>query len=115
MKPKFDTFTGGVLQICTAPLTTSDFGAVKNITTDSDLTIIYTLAFDEMSKRQSDAEFASSAGHTLDLKVKTRYIKDITTDQRVLIGKRLYSIYSADYSGDKTVLYLYLELERELS
>ena len=114
MKSRFDTFTSGILKVCEPPNTTSDFNAVKNVTSADDLTALYTLAFDEMSRREKDMEFASSAGHSLDLKVKVRYLKDIDTTQRVLIGKKLYSVYEADYSTDKTVLFLYLELEREL-
>ena len=114
MKSRFDTFTGGMLKVCEPPNEVSDFNAVKNVTSADNLTVLYTLAFDEMSRREKDVEFAQTAGHTLDLKVKVRYLKDIDTSKRVLIGKKLYSVYEADYSTDKTVLFLYLELEREL-
>ena len=115
MKSRFNTYNNGVLQICEAPNTVSDFNAVKNVTAASDLTVLYSLRYAEMSKREKDMQFAESLGKSLDLKVKTPYIKDVSTSHRVLIGKGLYSIYQTDYSADKTTLFLYLEKERDVS
>lgn len=114
MKSRFDAFNSGVLKVCNAVESTSTFAAVKNITAEDDLTVIYSLAYSEMSKREQDEEFAYSAGHKLDLKVKVRYLKDIDASMRVLIGRRLYSIYQIDGDANKTSLFLYLEKEREI-
>lgn len=114
MKSDFDTFTSGILRVCRPRPEVTDFQAVRNITGEGDLDVLYTLAYSEESRRTQDYEFAEQAGRKLDLKVKVRWRPDIDTDQRVLIGRKLYSIYEMDSSSDRRTLYLYLEEERDL-
>lgn len=114
MKPKFDPYNGGLLDIYDAVSAPTGFGAARNVTDLSDLEYRYRLAYDEMDRRDKDSEFAEANGHNLDLKVRTRYVPGVTAKQRVLIRNSLYSIYQVDYDAAHTKLYLYLELERRL-
>lgn len=87
----------------------SDFGAKKNIKTRDTLEFIVKLAYEECSKRQQDLEFAESSSRTLNLKVKTRYYKNIENNYKVIIENTLYDIIYIDEDRKNRELYFYLE------
>ena len=74
----------------------SDFGAKKNIKTRDTLEFIVKLAYEQCSKRQQDLDFAESCNRTLNLKVKTRYYKNLDNSYKVVIENTLYDIIYID-------------------
>lgn len=114
-RSRFSTFNDGMLFVCTVVSDQTDFGAVKNATKSSDLKKKLKLAYEEMSKRDEDVDFAESQGHTLSMKVKTRHHDGVTTQNQIIIGKTLYSLYKLDCDRSKQEDYLYLEEVRKIS
>lgn len=114
-RSRFSTFNDGMLFVGTVTSGTTDFGAVKNATKSSDIKKLFKLAYNEMSKRDEDMDFAESQGHTLSMKVKTRHNDGVSMQNQIIIGKTLYSIYKLDCDRSKQEDYLYLEEVRKLS
>lgn len=90
----------------------TDFNAKKNVRGLDDLDFVCKLAFEEMSKRQQDQEFANQNGHTLSMKIRTRFFGGVDSKCKVVINGYLYDIYDID--KQRTVLYLYLQEVRKL-
>lgn len=113
-RSRFSTYTDGVLFVCVGVSEPSDFSAVTNPTKTTDVRRIQKLDYTEVSRRESDQEFAESVGKSLDMKVKTPYHGSATTDRQVLIGSTLYDIFQMDWDADRKNMYLYLEKVRTL-
>lgn len=114
MKSKFPPYNSGILEIYNRKEIKSDFGAVKNITSKSDLVFVAKFPFTEMSKRDEDMEFAERQGNSLSMKVKIRFVDFVGQYNDVVIGDKLYNIYKLDIDRVKQELYLYLEEVRKL-
>ncbi len=87
----------------------------RNIAGEEDLEFIAKFAYDEMSKRQQDLEFAEQNTFSLSEKIKTqRPARDIGVDNQcfAIIGHTLYAIKHID-SG-KRELFFYLEKIKNL-
>ena len=82
---KKSNFNDGYIRVCKEIPQKTDFGAKKNIKTKDNLEFIVKLAYEECSKRQQDLEFAESSSRTLNLKVKTRYYKNIENNSKISI------------------------------
>lgn len=106
---KKSNFNDGYIRICKEIPQKTDFGAKKNIKTKDNLEFIVKLAYEECSKRQQDLEFAESSSRTLNLKVKTRYYKNIENNYKVIIENTLYDIIYIDEDRKNRELYFYLE------
>ena len=71
--------------------------------------IYFELAYEECSKRQQDLDFAESNDRTLNVKVKTRFYKNINNEYKVTIENTLYDIIYIDEDRKNRELYFYLE------
>ena len=106
---KMSNYNDGYIRVCKEIPQKTDFGAKKNIKTIDNLEFIVKLAYEECSKRQQDLEFAESSSRSLNLKVKTRYYKDIENNYKVIIENTLYDIIYIDEDKKNRELYFYLE------
>jgi SPP1 family predicted phage head-tail adaptor len=107
MPVKLSKFNDGVVSIYQEIERKTDFSAKKNVSTLSDLKLLGKLDFEEMSKRNQDLEFAEQSGFSLSMKIKTRYIKEVTNKNKAVIDGYLYDIRYIDKT--KLEMYLYLE------
>lgn len=107
MTVKLSKFNDGVVSIYQEIERKTDFSAKKNVSTLSDLKLLGKLDFEEMSKRNQDLEFAEQSGFSLSMKIKTRYIKEVTNKNKAVIDGYLYDIRYIDKT--KLEMYLYLE------
>lgn len=105
-RPKFAQYNDGVLTICKDKGERSSFAAKVNANSLDDLEVVFKLAFAEMSKRESDLEFAESMQFSLDYKVKTRFVNGVTNKHKAVIGDALYDVSYIDTT--KTEMFLYL-------
>ena len=87
----------------------TNFGAKENIKTKDNLEFIVKLAYEECIKRQQDLDFAESNDRTLNVKVKTRFYKNINNEYKVTIENTLYDIIYIDEDRKNRELYFYLE------
>ena len=70
---------------------------------------VYPLYFNRQTVRQSDIEIADATGQTIDLKVKTLYVKGVSKgSHKVKIDNAFYDIYLIDSDPDNKYLYWYL-------
>lgn len=113
MKNKFSRYNDGVVLIYRPKEKKTDFNAKRNVSTLDDMDFICKLAFEEMSKREQDLEFAEQMGFSLSMKVKTRYVGAIDTKCKAVIDGYLYDISHLD-PDKKTELYLYMEQIRKV-
>lgn len=67
--------------------------------------IIEYIAFDEMSRRDTDYTFAQAFGYTLDKKVKIPFRK-VSPNNKVKINNEVYDIYKKDEDFPNVYLYL---------
>lgn len=111
-KSKFDRYIDGVVKICKRKDKKSDFGARHNVDTMDDLEVLEKLNYQEMSKRVEDITFANQEGFELTMKIKVRKIKNVTSENVVVIDHSMHSIKYID--SDKENLYLYLQGERKI-
>lgn len=102
----------GVLSVYRDKGAKTDFSALKNPKSLSDMEFIVKLNFQECTKRTQDLEFAEQNGFSLDMKVCTRYIPDVTSKYKVLIGSDLYDLRFFDKSNKE--MYLYLSFVRKI-
>lgn len=105
-RPKFSTYNDGVLTIYKDKGERSSFAAKVNANSLDGLEFVVKLAFAEMSKRESDLEFAESMQFSLDYKVKTRFVNGVTNKHKAVIGDVLYDVSYID--ATKTEMFLYL-------
>lgn len=106
-KPRFSRYNDGVVSFYREKPNRSNFGARINPTALDGLDFIAKLAFSEESKRQQDLEFADSMQFSLDMKIKTRYIKGIDNKCKAVINGYLYDISYIDTT--RTEMYLYMQ------
>lgn len=106
-KAKFSRFNDGVVSIFREKDKKTDFNAKQNVSALDDLDFVVKLAFEEMSKREQDLDFAEQSGFTLSLKIKTRFVKGVDNKCKAVIDGYLYDISYIDKS--RTELYLYME------
>lgn len=106
-RPKFSSYNDGVLSVYKDKGERSNFGAKVNPNALDALELVVKLAFAEMSKRESDMEFAESMQFSLDAKVKTRYVAGVTNKSKVIIGDTLYDISYIDTTRTEMFLYLH--------
>lgn len=106
-RPEFARYNDGMVSIYRETDRRSNFGAKLNATSIDDLQFIAKLSFAEQSKRQQDVEFASQQSFSLDLKIKTRFIKSVDNKCKAVIDGYLYDIAYVD--ATKTELYLYMQ------
>lgn len=104
---KFSRYNDGVVYIYREKDKKTDFNAKQNAAALDDLEFVVKLAFEEMSKREQDLDFAEQSGFTLSLKVKTRFVKGVDNKCKAVIDGYLYDISYIDKS--RTELYLYME------
>ena len=107
LRPKFSNYNDGVLSIYKDKGERSNFGAKVNPNALDDLEFVVKLDFAEMSKRESDMEFAESMQFSLDAKVKTRSAPGITNKHKAVIGDTLYDISYLDVTRTEMFLYLH--------
>lgn len=106
-RPEFARYNDGVVYLYRDTDRRSNFGAKLNVKTIDDLQFIAKLSYAEQSKRQQDVEFANQLSFSLDLKIKTRYIKGVDNKCKAVIDGYLYDIDYVD--ATKTELYLYMQ------
>lgn len=106
MPLKLSKFNDGVVFIYEEIERKTDFSAKKNIATEADMRLLGKLNFQESSKRTQDLEFAEQSGFSLTMKIKTRYIKEVTNKMKAVIDGYLYDIQYIDKSGLEMFLYL---------
>ena len=92
----------------------SSFGAKKNTRTEEDTEEVVTLAYDRMTHRQRDLEFAYSMDKTLDLKIRCPYHPAVSTKLQALIGDVLYDVYEVDPDSNNMLMYVYMQENRRL-
>ena len=108
-------FRDGYAVICRYDRPTSTFAAAKNARTMEDLQKVGKLAFDEMSRRQQDIDFAESADRSLSYKIRTRLQPDLCREEYcVVINGILYDVITIDTDRAAELAYWYLEEVREL-
>lgn len=106
-RPEFARYNDGVVHIYRETERRSNFGAKLNATALDDLQFIAKLSYAEQSKRQQDIEFANQQGFSLELKIRTRFIKGVDNKCKAVIDGVLYDINYVD--ATKTELYLYMQ------
>ena len=105
------TYNDGIIKIYkeNKDFSRTNFNEKKNVKNMKDMTYIISLAFQEMSKRTQDLDFASTKGRTLSLKIKTILNDFVKVDYKAIYNKCLYDIYSIDSDRKNKELYIYLE------
>lgn len=106
-KPRFALYNDGMVSIYREKEKRSSFSAKINAVSLDDLEFIAKLAYAETSKREQDLEFAEQHSFSLELKVKTRFIKGVDSKCKAVINGKLYDIAYVDTT--RTELYLYMQ------
>lgn len=107
LRPKFSSYNDGVMLVYKDKGERSNFGAKVNPNALDDLEFVVKLDYAEMSKRESDMEFAESMQFSLDAKVKTRFTPGVTNQHKAVIGDTLYDISYLDTTRTEMFLYLH--------
>lgn len=108
----FPKFNDGVAFIYREKERNTGFNAKVNAKALDDLDFVCKVAYEQMTKREQDQEFANQSGHSLNMKVRTRYVSFIDNKCKAVIDNTLYDIYDIDKT--RTELYLYLEEARKI-
>ena len=108
----FPKFNDGIAYIYKEKERSSGFNAKVNAKELDDLNFICKLDFEQMSKREQDQEFANQNGHSLSMKIRTRYVSFVDNKCKAVIENTLYDVYDIDKT--RTELYLYLEEARKI-
>lgn len=108
----FPKFNDGVASVYREKERSTDFNAKVNAKGLDDLNFICKLNYEQMSKREQDLEFAYNNGHSLSMKIRTRYVGLVDNKCKVVIDNALYDIYDIDKT--RTELYLYLQEVRKI-
>lgn len=106
-RSEFARYNDGVVHLYRETERRSNFGAKLNATALDDLQFIAKLSYAEQSKRQQDIEFANQQGFSLELKIRTRFIKGVDNKCKAVIDGVLYDVSYVD--ATKTELYLYMQ------
>lgn len=104
--PKFSRFNDGVASFYREKDRRTDFSAKRNVSTLDDMDFIVKLAFEEMSKREQDMEFASQNDFTLSLKIKTRLHNGVDNKCKAVIGGYLYDVSYIDKTRTEQFVYM---------
>lgn len=92
----------------------SSFGAKKNTRSTDDVSPVILLAYDRMTHRQRDLEFAYSVDKELDMKIKCPYHPDVNTKLQAIIEDTLYDVYEVDPDINNMVMFIYMQENRKL-
>lgn len=112
-RPQFARYNDGAIYLYREKEKRNEFGAKLNTNGLEDMEFIARLSYAEQSKREQDLEYADQQGFSLELKVKTRYIKGIDNKCKAVINGYLYDVRYVD--ATKSELYIYLEGVGELA
>ena len=108
----FPKFNDGVAFVYREKKRATNFQERKNAKGIDDLELLCKLDYEQMSKREQDQQFANDNGHSLSMKIRTRYVGIVDNKCKVVISDTLYDIYDIDKT--RTELYLYLEEVRTI-
>lgn len=108
----FPKFNDGVANVYREKQRSTGFNAKINAKGLDDLDFVCKLDFEQMSKREQDQEFANQNGHSLSMKIRTRYVNIVDNKCKVVIDDTLYDVYDIDKT--RTELYMYLEEVRKI-
>lgn len=99
------------------PLNTnvSSFGAPKNTRTADDTENIVVLAYDRMSHRQQDVDFAEARDKRLDLKIKCPYRPNVNTRLQAIVEDVLYDVFNVDADINNMQMFVYMQENRKLA
>ena len=103
----FSRYNDGYVNIYREKERLTDFSAKQNVSELDNMDFVVKLAFEEVSKREQDLEFASQRGFSLTLKIKTRFVKDVDNKCKAVINGYLYGVSHVDKS--RVEMWLYLE------
>lgn len=92
----------------------SSFGAPLNTRAQSDTVPVVTLAYDRMSLRQQDLEFAYNMDKNIDLKIRCPYHPDVDSRLQALIGSTLYDVTRLDPDANNMQMFIYLTENRKI-
>lgn len=92
----------------------SSFGAPKNTRSESDTQKVVLLAYDRMTHRQQDLEFAFSQEKSLDMKIRCPYHPAVNTKLQAIVEDVLYDIYNVDADQNNMQMFVYLQENRKL-
>jgi len=92
----------------------SSFGAFTNTRGAADYDVIVTLAYDRMTIRERDYEFAESIDKTLNLKIRCPYRPEVNSKLQAVIGDMLYDVYQVDPDINGMKMFVYLQENRRL-
>lgn len=110
---QFPRFNDGVAKIYKERERNTSFSAKVTAKELGDLEFVCKLNYEQMSKREQDQQFANQEGHSLSMKIRTRYVPVVNNKYKVIIDNTLYDIYDIDKT--RTELYLYLEEARKIA
>ena len=103
-KPK--TYNDGIVNIYREKDRRTDFNAKRNVSSLDDMDFVVKLAFEELSKREQDLEFANQNDFSLSMKIKTRFVPNVDNKCKAVIGGYLYDVQSADVTKEEIFMYL---------
>ncbi len=92
----------------------SSFGAKKNTRSEDDVEAVVTLAYDRMTHRQRDMEFAYNMDRSLDLKIRCPYHAAVNTKLQAIIGDTLYDVYEVDPDINQLQMFVYMQENRKI-
>lgn len=110
MTKKTKRYNDGVVSIYREKAQTSSFKT--NVKSLSDMEFVVKLDFEELSKRQQDAEFADQNNFTLSRKIRTRRVNGIGVKCKAVIEGIVYDVSYVD--TDRTDAFIYLDEIRGL-
>ncbi|MBP3664574.1 MAG: phage head closure protein [Tyzzerella sp.] len=111
-KKQVKRYNDGVVHIFREKPRRSNFNAKQNVAVLEDMEFIVKLAYQELSKREQDFEFAEQNDFSLSLKIKTRFVNGVDNKCKAVIDGWLYDVKYADKT--KTEIYLHLEEVRKI-
>lgn len=111
-KKQAKRYNDGVVHIYREKGRRSNFNAKQNVSVLGDMDFIVKLAYEELSKREQDLEFAEQNDFSLSLKIKTRFVDGVDNKCKAVINGWLYDVKYTDKT--KTDIYLYLEEVRKI-
>ncbi|MBQ9272477.1 MAG: hypothetical protein IJ227_02000 [Mogibacterium sp.] len=92
----------------------SSFGAPKNTRSESDTDHVVMLAYDRMTIRQRDLEWAYNNDKTLSLKIRCPYHGSVSTDMQAIVADTLYDVTQVDPDINNNQMFVYLQENRKL-
>ena len=92
----------------------SSFSAPMNTRSEKDTAGVVTLAYDRMTARQQDLDFAYSRNRTLDLKIRCPYHPHVCVQLQAIIGNTLDDVYEVDPDMNNMQMFVYMQENRQL-